>query len=140
MRVTALVALILAGSVGCALVARRSSADWLDPGIPAADAAPYSAIQDGTEWRNPILTIQHDGIRVESDGLSAGYVIVPASDLMRVLLALPISAWPYGRVVAAADASIVPAEQGADQTIRASRERTAAILRALEIAVEWWPA
>jgi hypothetical protein len=71
-------------------------------------AAPqrYKSIRDAKDWGNPYLMIRREGIEVIAKGLPFGRQTVTAADLQRTLIALPVTAWPYGKVVAVQDIGI----------------------------------
>jgi hypothetical protein len=111
----------------------------LDSRIPAADSSQYREIRDAKEWKNPKVTILPTGIEVESEALPSGRKTVGISELRALLIGLPVSAWPYGRVVLATDIGILAAVSRDEAAIRANHQRADAILRQLRIEVEWWP-
>ena len=111
----------------------------LDPRIAVADRQRYKSIQDAKNWRNPILVIRADGNQVISKGLPSGERTVAPTDLQRALIDLPVTAWPYGRVVAVQDIGLHPADLSDGPAIANNRNVTLAILKTLEVTVEGWP-
>jgi hypothetical protein len=77
---------------------RPAQARHLDPRIGAAKPRMYQSIRDGQDWRNPYLVIRPEGVEVVTKGLPTGDTVA-VGDLERTLIELPLSAWPYGRVV-----------------------------------------
>lgn len=109
--------------------ATAAFAQGLDARIPAAQLDAYREIRDARRWRNPWLVFRPSGIEVVSTAIPDGRIIVPVEQLRAVLVELPISTWPYGRVVAGSDIGII----GDPEPIRQNREAAEAILDALDI-------
>jgi len=119
--------------------AATQSQPQLDTRIPAPDRARYRAIQNEREWRNPYLLVSNQGFELRSLS-EAKPRIVRLPNLRRVLTELPLSDWPYGRVVVVQSPSIVP---GDEEWIAAMRHNIAEARKVLEAlgADEWgWPA
>ena len=108
----------------------------LDSRIPAPDRSQYRAIREARAWRNPYLSISNRGFELRSLSAPEPRVVV-LNDLRRVLTELPVSDWPYGRVVVVQMPSIGGQSIAAMQRdIQEARE----VLKALD-ADEWgWPA
>ena len=119
--------------------AERQSPIGLDPRVPPADPAKYRDILAASDWKNPSVTILPDAIMVSSFVLEHGQRIIPVSELRQLLVSLPVSAWPYGRVVLASDAGIRRADGGDEEKIRTNHDQVNEILRRLRIEVDWWP-
>ncbi len=111
----------------------------LDPRIGRANPQRYKSIHDAQDWENPYLVIRRDGIEVIAKASPSGQQIVASTDLQRTLIQLPLSAWPYGRVVGMSDIGIVEPDGRDEQPINENREAALAILKALQITVERWP-
>ena len=90
--VVALVILAMLG--GCH---QRQSSE-LDRRIPAANPGQYEHV-DAKNWRNPYLIVVRDGVTLISDAIAGGEKTITLDQLRDSLKALPVSAWPYGRVV-----------------------------------------
>jgi hypothetical protein len=114
-------------------------AERLNARIGRANPQRYASIQDAKNWRNPILVIRADGIQVISRRLPSGERTVAPTDLQRTLIDLPMTAWPYGRVVAVQDIGLHPADLSDGRAIANNRNVTLAILETLEVTVEGWP-
>ena len=84
----------------------KAPREQLDPRIPAADPAKYSAIRDAKDWLNPKLIVHGNSVWVISEAIPSGRKLVSTDELRRMLVGLPVGAWPYGRVVEASDAGI----------------------------------
>lgn len=74
---------------------RLATAKRLGPGVTAPQHSMYASIGDPKDWRNPRVTIS-SMIFVDS---AAGRREVYRDGLADFLVSLPISAWPYGRVI-----------------------------------------
>jgi hypothetical protein len=106
--------------------------------IPPADSAKYKHIQDMKNWRNPYLIVRADGVALFDVADSAEIVMKP-DELLPALAKLPASNWPYGRVVAAAEAGVVGSERDS-VAIRRNKGIVGGLLQGAHIAVEWVPA
>jgi hypothetical protein len=111
----------------------------LNARIGPANPQRYKSIHDAKNWQNPILVIRRDGIEVISKGLPSGQRTVASTDLRRTLIDLPVTAWPYGRVVAVQDIGLRAADLSDEQPISDNRNLTLAILKTLQVTVEGWP-
>jgi hypothetical protein len=106
--------------------------------IPPADSVKYKHIQDMKNWRNPYLIVRADGVALFDVADSAEIVMKP-DELLPALAKLPASNWPYGRVVAAAEAGVVGSERDS-VAIRRNKGIVGGLLQGAHIAVEWVPA
>ena len=105
--------------------------------IKAADPAAYRSVQGGKDWKNPKVLVKPDGIEVLSQGTS--HTVSP-SELRRVLIDLPIEAWPYGRVVGVQRPSISSGAVGEPEAIEANLKVVRDVLAALNVDFNGWPA
>ena len=101
------------------------------------------------EWKNPILMVTCKGVRLELEGNPSTMISIPIKDLKTELMKLPVSAWPYERVVALT----YPGLGGADmydpndeidvwfpKTAKRNMKRCQKMLKRLNVAtVEGWP-
>ena len=85
---------------------------------------------------NPYLIIRRDGIEVMVKRLPSSRKTVAAADLARMLIGLPVTAWPYGRVVAVQEMSIREADRSDDKSIADNLEVALAILKKLDVTVD----
>ena len=89
-------------------------------------------------WRNPYLIVRTDGV-VLYDSADSAEILLKTDDLLAALAKLPATNWPYGRVVAAAEA----VEQGSSEqdkiAIRRNKGIVGGILQGAKIAVDWVP-
>jgi hypothetical protein len=95
--VTICIAIVLADQP---LQSKPLQAGRLDSQIGPANPQRYKPIQTAKDWGNPYLLISRDGVVVIAKGLPSGRQTVASTELQRTLIGLPLSAWPYGRVVA----------------------------------------
>ena len=105
--------------------------------IPAADSARYVHIQNMKNWRNPYLIVRADGVALLDVADSAEIILKP-EELLPALAKLPASNWPYGRVVAAAEAGVMGSERD-KVAIRRNKGIVGGILEGAHIAVDWVP-
>jgi len=109
----------------------------LDPRIPPADPKQYSTDPDERNWKNPRLDVTTAGFWLLSRS-TPGKRFVTVIDLRRVLTALPVSDWPYGRVVVVQ----LPSLGGDEQWLKAEQTNEIAardILKALDARAFGWP-
>jgi len=111
----------------------------LNAAIGPPNVALYRSIHDSRDWRNPILIVQDDGVLVTATG-AVDPTHVAIEDVKGFLIRLPVGAWPYGRVVAQSDQSILPVPWD-DYLRNMSKigQRLAIVLKDLDIRVEFWP-
>jgi len=116
-----------------------SANDQLNGAIGRPNRALYRSVHDARDWQNPIIIVQDDGVEVRARGID-GRRHVSVDDLKGLLISLPVSAWPYGRVVAQTDQGILPVPWE-DYVRRMATTRTgvAIILKDLDITAELWP-
>jgi len=110
----------------------------LNSRIGPANPQRYRSIHDAKDWANPYLVIRPEVI---SKDLPSGSLMgVPATDLRRTLISLPVTAWPYGRVVAVSDVGIREADLSDEKALTDTRNSALATLKTLQVTVERWPA
>lgn len=141
MALRSLLVLILATIlVGCT---RQPAPQAPDPqvilqAIPPADSAKYQRIRDMKNWQNPYLIVRADGVALFDVADSAEIILKP-EDLLSALAKLPSSNWPYGRVVAAAEAGGKKASEQEKIAIRRNKGIVGGLLQGAHIAVDWVP-
>ena len=97
------------------------------------------SIRDARDWRNPILTVQDDGVLIRANGAGEP-THVAIKDVKGFLIGLPVSAWPYGRVVIQSDQHILPVPSDVyERNMSKTGQQVAIILKDLEIRAEFWP-
>ena len=107
--------------------------------IPEADSAKYTHIRDMKNWRNPYVIIRPDGVALLDVSDSAEIILKP-EELLPALAKLPASNWPYGRVVAAAEAGRQNGTEQDKVSIRRNKGIVGGLLQGAHIAVDWVPA
>jgi hypothetical protein len=107
--------------------------------IGLANPDRYKSIREANHWENPYLVIRRDGIEVIAKSLPSGRTTVPSVDLPRTLIALPVTAWPYGRVAAVQEISIRAGDRSDDKPIAGNLDAALAILKKLDVTVDRWP-
>jgi hypothetical protein len=113
--------------------------DGLNPKIPAAIHSMFEDILDAANWQNPQVIVVPKGVEVSSAALAGGTRTARSDELRRVLVGLPISAWPYGRVVLVTEIGLVGSLDDLE-LIKRNRDEAAQVLKALAIEANWWPA
>ena len=110
----------------------------LDLQIPAPDPVKYRDIRDGKDWQNPFLVVTRDGVSLMAKAVSLNeWKEVPLDRLADSLIALPLQAWPYGRVIGVMESGIRNLND--DQPIERNKAQTEKILKSLGITIDWWP-
>jgi len=100
--VPALVTFILLGTlVACSQSPQAGPTEMPRPSltsIPLPDPSKYPRVSDMTHWRNPYLLVREDGIGFVDLSNREIHMLTP-DQVPAKLVSLPMSAWPYGRVV-----------------------------------------
>ena len=110
----------------------------LDPSIGPALPAKYSSVRDAASWLNPFVQVCPPGVVVTATAAELRNRRVPTDALRRWLVDLPLSAWPYGRIVALQECSIgSPAD--ADER-RKQMQEAESILTGIGAVISRWPA
>jgi hypothetical protein len=110
-------------------------ADRLNPKIGPPVPEKYEAIRDAKDWLNPFLTLCADGVHLEAAAVKHTS-LAPVSELRAALVALPVEAWPYGRVVAVQDCSAEAPESVYERIRRLTS--VGAELIALGVQIDRW--
>jgi hypothetical protein len=122
---------------GCNRVETRAEPIQTLAQIPAPNPQLYVHVQDYEHWRNPFLVALSDGIRVHC--LAPAFEKkVPVGALHQTLLSLPLSAWPYGRIVAV-QAGGGPQTNTNLRLVEENRVQSEAILKAAGVTIDYWP-
>ena len=108
----------------------------LDPAIPKTDPKKYESVR-GEDWANPCLVIRAYDVVVISRNKYKRCEAIPVKHLAKTLAALPVKAWPYGKVVAALETGI--RSGGDDKPIKENKEAVTSILKKLDVKVKWYP-
>jgi len=105
--------------------------------IPSADSAKYAALRDMKSWRNPYLIVRVDGIGLLDVSNNEQQILDP-DKLPEALAKLPMSAWPYGRVVAIQEISAASSEEDKAK-LRKNRALAAGALESMKVLINWVP-
>jgi hypothetical protein len=104
--------------------------------IPPASPEKYRGMVDMRGWQNPYLIIRADGVALLDAGNHEELLLKPA-ELTQALAKLPLSAWPYGRVVAVTENGV--RGTGDHVPIRKNRALVAGTLESLHVLINWIP-
>ncbi len=136
-----------------ASLARDKTRQELDQ-IPPPSKSLYLAVRSQDSWSNPFVSVDKDMLTLRiimpdanPSPAGQGGLLRPAnarkqtlqiriSELPRALISLPPQAWPYGRVVAIAEAPTT--NKAARPEIRRNVEATIQTLNDLGIVVDEW--
>jgi hypothetical protein len=106
--------------------------------IPQANLEKYRSVRDASDWKNPYLIVELDGVEVRADGALAGGLTMPVADVIGYLERLPKGAWPYGLAVAVQENG-VRGGKGTDSRIKHNRLELLRRLREARVRAELWP-
>lgn len=130
-----LVALIVLGALvgwSCSKPREAPTAETRQPTglerIPDPDPSKYPPLSNMSGWQNPYFVVREDGIGFV-DLSNREIHILQVEEIPAELVSLPLSAWPYGRVVLIAQA--VPKDPS-EQTKTALRKNRALLLGTLK--------
>ncbi len=109
----------------------------LSPRIPPPDPNKYERIQDAANWRNPYVNVFAEELEFTCLAAGTRNKRIQPTELETTLALLPVSAWPYGRVVAVSEAGVrVPSDT---PHIKANVTKVTKTLESLGVAANWWP-
>jgi hypothetical protein len=106
--------------------------------VGPANPEKYRSVQDGADWKNPSLTVQPNGIEIRTNKAD-GPLTVPVSGVIRYLSTLPMTAWPYGLVVAVSDNGVRDGSKDTDSRIKQNRTDLMRRLHKAGVKAELWP-
>ena len=106
--------------------------------VGPANPEKYRSVTDGADWKNPSLTVQPSGIEIRTSKAD-GPLTVPVIGVIRYLSTLPMTAWPYGLVVAVSDNGVKDGSKDTDSRIKKSRTDLMRRLHKAGVKVELWP-
>jgi len=104
--------------------------------VPDPDASKYEKGQYSKTWANPYLIVRKDAVALLDLRNSEEHLLKP-NEVLDALAKLPLSAWPYGRVVAVEETT-----KGTDQDridIRRNRAIVAGTLETAHVLIHWVP-
>lgn len=100
--------------------------------IPEPDPAKYPRIHELAGWKNPQLVVREDGIGFV-DAENHEIHILTQEQVPAELVALPIDAWPYGRVVLLTQAMPKGASEQTKAKLREQRGVLMGTLKELQV-------
>ncbi|MGO9402856.1 MAG: hypothetical protein ACLPVW_05215 [Terriglobales bacterium] len=100
--------------------------------IPAADPSRYPLYSNMSGWKNPYLIVRDDGIGFLDLANREIHLLQP-EEVQAELVALPSSAWPYGRVVLVAEAVPKAPSEQTKADIRKNRALLLGTLKELDV-------
>jgi hypothetical protein len=106
--------------------------------IPAPDPSKYPNFSDLTGWKNPYLVVREDGIGFV-DVSNREIHILKQEEIPAELVALPSSAWPYGRIVLVAQAVPKNPSEQTKADLRKNRALLLGTLKELDVQVREAP-
>ena len=106
--------------------------------IPTADSSKYPALSNMKDWQNPYLVVRDDGIGLVDLSNHEIHVLKP-EEVPAELVSLPLSAWPYGRVVLVTQAAPKNASDQTKEELRKNRGLLLGTLRELDVEVHELP-
>ena len=110
--------------------------------VPPPDRKQFLTVKRKEDWKNPFLQLNPDGA-FDLSAASGEPHNIDGVDLEKHLLALPLTAWPFGRVVAVQPCAARSEDKDAyareDKAIKETWSRMRDIMRKLEIQVNLWP-
>lgn len=110
----------------------------LDPRIPPPDPKKYGYLQDNMTWENPFLVIERNGVSFKAQAASIiEWQHISLDKLTSSLVNLPLTAWPYGKVVAVSEASLGSSNDFKE--IKRNKTEAERILKSLGVEINWWP-
>jgi hypothetical protein len=134
-------ALLIVGVVvaGAGIQARQTATERprLDPAIGPPILERYESIRDAQDWLNPYLSVCPHGVLLDVRSVGRVDETVSPDTLRTVLLDLPVSAWPYGRIVALQDCSL--GSPGDEDDRKRRMLEVESVLETLGLDTSRWP-
>jgi hypothetical protein len=100
--------------------------------IAVPDPGKYPPLSDMAGWKNPYLVVREDGIGLVDLSNHEIHMLKP-EEIPAELVALPTSAWPYGRVVMVAQAVPKDASEETKAELRKNRALLLGTLKELDV-------
>jgi hypothetical protein len=130
--------MVLGALVGCSKPPLPESAEAPHQtgleSIPSADPTKYPKLADMGGWKNPYLVVRQDGIGFVDLSNREIHILKP-EEVPAELVALPSTAWPYGRVVLVTQAVPKDATEPTKSDLRRNRALLLGTLK--ELGVEY---
>jgi len=114
----------------------------LDSKIAQPDRKQFTAIRNTQEWRNPFIVLNSDGtLSITAQGTYRSKV--DAKELEDLLSKLPVTAWPFGRVISIQPSSMRSPDQERfaeeDRLIKRAWSIVRDVVRDLKVEMNVWP-
>jgi len=106
--------------------------------IPAVDSTRYQLPRDLNDWKNPYLVVRTDGVGLLDLPNNQIHIFDP-DEIPDALAKLPPEAWPYGRIVAIAEAAPNNDSEDERTVIRKNRAIVAGTLQSMQVLIHWVP-
>ena len=104
-------------------------------GPPVLDR--YESIRDSQDWLNPYLSVCPQGVVLDVRSVRRINETVSPDTLRKVLLDLPVTAWPYGLIIALQDCSV--GSPGDTEDRKRLMLEVENVLNALGLDISHWP-
>ena len=128
------------GAISAALAQGLPQSKKLDPSIPPANRQKADRTNDATEWANPRIMIYQNGMVSLNWHKGKRDKSFKVEELGRNLLALPVSAWPYGRILGISECGIRSGSMAdCDRSFKHSWAVINKVLKELELSSQLWP-
>ena len=135
--------IVLAALVACSKAPDATPATAAAKGtslesIPAPVPSKYPSSRNMSDWKNPYLIVREDGIGFVDLPNHEVHILKP-EEIPHELASLPLSAWPYGRVVLVAEAAPrIPTDQ-AKAEVRKNRALLVGTLKEFDVQIREAP-
>ena len=123
------------------------AAPTVAPATPAAtglerislpDHSKFPKFENMSDWKNPYFVVRDDGIGFVDLANHEVHILTP-EQIPAELASLPLSAWPYGRVVLVTEAVPKIPSDLAKAELRKNRGLLAGTLKELEVEIREFP-
>jgi hypothetical protein len=135
---------LAAGTVACSKpqhAADAAASEHKETGlerIPDADPAKFPKFEDLSGWQNPYFVVREDGVGLVDLANHEVHILTP-EQIPAELATLPLSAWPYGRVVLVTQATPKNPSDQAKAELRKNRALLAGTLKELGVQIQEAP-
>jgi hypothetical protein len=135
LRVMSFVIVFFVGCFCASALGEEQGCASLESHIGKASRDVYKDITDAQNWKNPFLIVGAEGVTlINSKRLEQ---FLPVEDVSSALSRMPVSAWPYGLVVALQENGVRARDDS--EKIAKNVTRLRAMLATCRIRVESWP-
>ena len=105
--------------------------------VPPPDPTKYASVRDASDWQNPYLMVEANGIQVRQNSGAREAPTMSPDHVVAYLEKLPPVAWPYGLIVAVQENGL--RNSGDDVPIKRNREELVRLLEKAGIKADLWP-